>query len=444
MTVPFPGYPSIPSSSSFSLVSLSSLAPSSSSPSLSAVRPPPPPGFPPLSLPSTSSSSFGFASSSTSFSSGFPHPPTSSSSSSFPVSSSSSVSEFSSRLAEFHERTLDLSTEYVDLAKWFVSCGIGVSFLDFVSCSFPHLVPDLARDFSSGSSLLLPALRSSLPVSSPSSAPFRSVPPSFAPSVPPFHARFPSSLSAPPRFPTPHPSSFPLSSAPLASLSSSSLLHRPSAPLPHAPSSSSFPPHFHLYPDGGAAFVQGAGVGVPTTSSSSSAFGVPSFPPLVPPPAPAYTGIPVTCAASAVPGYHAPAFDPHASTSAPPFEDPMFNPEDRQFDDEAPFADPSAPSLSLDLSRSEYCRMVEYVLGLFPQASGVPPSAPPPRALFESFFADSTPPSPNLHFNWFDRVRQSLTDADSLMAAFLTSGRSDSLSAFASSFVCGAWGSCEC
>ena len=69
--------------------------------------------------------------------------------------------------------------------------------------------------------------------------------------------------------------------------------------------------------------------------------------------------------------------------------------------------------------------MVEYVLGLFPQASGVPPSAPPSRALFESFFADSTPPSPNLHFNWFDSVRQSLTDADSRMAAFLSSGHSD-------------------
>ena len=69
--------------------------------------------------------------------------------------------------------------------------------------------------------------------------------------------------------------------------------------------------------------------------------------------------------------------------------------------------------------------MAEYVLGLFPQASGVTPSAPPPRALFESFFADSSPSSPNLHFNWFDRVRQSLTDADACMAAFLSSGCSD-------------------
>ena len=154
---------------------------------------------------------------------------------------------------------------------------------------------------------------------------------------------------------------------------------------------SSFPPPSHLDPGGGAAFVQGAGIGVPAPSSSSSSFGVPSFPPLVPLPAPTSAGLPVTCAAAAVPGSHFPAFDPHASTSTPPLEDPHFDPEDRQFDDEASFADPSAPSLSLDSSRFEYCRVVEYVLGMFPQASGVPPPAPPPHALFESFFADSIP-----------------------------------------------------
>ena len=154
-------------------------------------------------------------------------------------------------------------------------------------------------------------------------------------------------------------------------------------------------------------------------------FGVSSFPSLVPPPAPAYEGIPMTCAASAVPASHAPVFDPHTPSSIPPFEDLVFDPDDRQFDDETHFADPSAPSISLDSSRFKYPRMVEYVLGLFPQASGVPPSVPPPRALFVSFFADSTPPSPNLHFNLFDRARQSLTDADSRIAAALSSGRSD-------------------
>ena len=133
----------------------------------------------------------------------------------------------------------------------------------------------------------------------------------------------------------------------------------------------------------------------------------------------------MTSTAYAVPAAPPPVYDPHAPSSAPPFEDLGFDPDDRQDDDEPHFADPSAPPISLDLLRSEYRRMVEYVLGLFPQASGVPPSAPPPRALFESFFADSTPSSPNLHFNWFDRVRQSLTDADARMAAALSSGHSD-------------------
>ena len=139
-----------------------------------------------------------------------------------------------------------------------------------------------------------------------------------------------------------------------------------------------------------------------------------------------YAGAPESSAAYAVPVVPPPpVYDPLAHSAVPQFEDPGFDPDDRQFDDDTHFADPSAPPLSLDSSRSEYRCMVEYVLGLFPQASGVPPSAPPPRALFESFFADSTPSSPNLHFNWFDRVRQSLTDADARMAAFLSSGSSD-------------------
>ena len=62
--------------------------------------------------------------------------------------------------------------EYVDLAKWFVTCDIGVSVLDFVSSSFPHLVPDLGRDFSSGSFCILSALCTpSVPVSLPSHTP---------------------------------------------------------------------------------------------------------------------------------------------------------------------------------------------------------------------------------------------------------------------------------
>ena len=334
-TVPFPGYPSVPSSSSdptssLSSLYLSSLTPSSScssSPSLAPSHPPPPPGFPPLPLTSASSSSLAFASSSSSFPWDVLVPPsTVASSSSFPVASSFSTSHsvFSARLADFHAHNMDLSLEYVDLAKWFVSCDLGVSFLDFVSSSFPHLVPDLARDFSSGSSRLLSALCTPSPsVSLPSRTPLPSAAPSSsAPSVPPFHARFPAtSFSAPPRFLPPHPSPLLPSSAPLASLASSSLPHAPPSSSP-----SSSPLHSHLYPGGVSAFVQGAGMGVPTSSSSSSStLGVPPFPWHVPPPLSAYAGIPVTCAAYAVPAAHPPVYDPHAHSSVPPFEDLVFD-----------------------------------------------------------------------------------------------------------------------
>ena len=71
--------------------------------------------------------------------------------------------------------------------------------------------------------------------------------------------------------------------------------------------------------------------------------------------------------------------------------------------------------------------MIDYVCGLFPQAAGVPPSAPPPRALFESFFAPVAPATPSLNFNWFDRVRTALEDADTRGAALLASGRPERL-----------------
>ena len=66
--------------------------------------------------------------------------------------------------------------------------------------------------------------------------------------------------------------------------------------------------------------------------------------------------------------------------------------------------------------------MIDYVCGLFPQAAGVAPSAPPPRALFESFFAPVAPATPSLNFSWFDSVWTALEDSDSRVAALLTSG----------------------
>ena len=136
------------------------------------------------------------------------------------------------------------------------------------------------------------------------------------------------------------------------------------------------------------------------------------------------TGLPFAAAAAAT-ASHATAFDTHAPVSAPHFEDLLSDSEDWPLEDDVAFADPSAPPLSLDSSRLEYRHMAKYILGLFPQAACVPPSAPPPRVLFESFFTASAPSLPTLNFNWFDRVRQAVTDTASRMAAFLATGRSE-------------------
>ena len=52
--------------------------------------------------------------------------------------------------------------------------------------------------------------------------------------------------------------------------------------------------------------------------------------------------------------------------------------------------------------------MIEYICGLFPQAVGVPPVDPPPRALFESFFAPA-PDSSLPTFTDFQLVRAGST-----------------------------------
>ena len=119
------------------------------------------------------------------------------------------------------------------------------------------------------------------------------------------------------------------------------------------------------------------------------------------------------------------AYDPHAYTHSLPRPDDFDDSDDRFREDDHPHLDPSAHSISLDSSRSEYRRLVEYICGLFPQAVGVPPVNPPPRALFESFFAPAPHSQPTLAFNWFARVQQALIDADSCLAAWLAAGRSD-------------------
>ena len=114
--------------------------------------------------------------------------------------------------------------------------------------------------------------------------------------------------------------------------------------------------------------------------------------------------------------------DPFAPSDQGAAADPLLDDDDDQFpgDVHDPL-DPSVTPLALESARSEYRRMIDYICGLFPQAVGVPPSAPPPRALFESFFAPPTLPTPSVQLNWFDRVRASLMEADSRVASILSS-----------------------
>ena len=91
-------------------------------------------------------------------------------------------------------------------------------------------------------------------------------------------------------------------------------------------------------------------------------------------------------------------------------------------DDEHIPLDRSAPPLLLESALSEYRRMIEYVCGLFPHAAGVPLVVPPPRALFESFFAPVAPASQSLVFDWFEQVRTALVEVDAGVAGLLASG----------------------
>ena len=56
----------------------------------------------------------------------------------------------------------------------------------------------------------------------------------------------------------------------------------------------------------------------------------------------------------------------------------------------------------------------------------LPPIPPPPRALFEDFFAASTSPQQPMFLSWFEQVRTALAEADSRLASLLASGRADS------------------
>ena len=189
-----------------------------------------------------------------------------------------------------------------------------------------------------------------------------------------------------------------------------------SLPFPPLASSSLPPPPGFPYPPSsafsvtGSSMVHGLGVGVPPSS------GVPPSP-LGSSAAHAYAAATPAPAPAWPPAYPP---DPYAPSAPLASSDPLADDDGHFPDDVHDPLDPSAPPLSLDSARSEYRRTIDYVCDLFPQAAGVPPSAPPPHALFESFFA---PSAPSIQLNWFDRVRTSLVELDSRVAALLTSSR---------------------
>ena len=317
-----------------------------------------------------------------------------------PHSSSSSSSGLlpSSALADHQARLLGLSLEYQSLARFLLLLG-GTDFAGLVRSSFSHLLPDIALDFASGSSLFLTTLRSVAP---PSQAP----PPSSVSSSathPPLSAHLSSaSLPGVPPHPSPLAQSHP--STPLVSSS-----------LPPPPGFS-HPPSSLAFPIQGSSVVHGLGVGVPSSS------GVPPSP-YCSSAAPAY-------GASTSASWHPPSTyppDPFVSAASHTSANPLTDKDEHYPEDDHVPIDPSAPPLSLDSARSEYCRMIEYICGLFPHAAGVPPSAHPPRALFESFFAPVTPATPSLNFNWFDSVHTALMDADTRVAGLLAAGRPERL-----------------
>ena len=247
----------------------------------------------------------------------------------------------------------------------------GVDFSGFVHSSYPHWLPDLVRDFASGSSLFLSALRSPPPPSSfaPSSAP--AIPPGVlaAPPSPSYSSA--ASASAPPLFssasasaPAAPPLAAHLSAHPLplgsfgaGPVSSHSLPGFPSLasapppglPLPPHPQAPSFPPSTAssssaFWPPSSSAssvlpsasfqdlaVVPGLGVGVPLSSS-----GVPPFP--------SYLSAPGAPPAAAGWPPAASAYDPHAFPSAPPPTDLLSDSDERFPDDDHPPFDPSAPA----------------------------------------------------------------------------------------------------
>ena len=166
----------------------------------------------------------------------------------------------------------------------------------------------------------------------------------------------------------------------------------------------------------------------PPSHPSSLSFSAHSFPSsLVPPPG---FSAPASVLSSAPPFLPSSAAYPGPSSSSAPFAPtPSLVPPEDLPNDVAPDALPRDvdPSAAVPYSsRSEFRRMLSFIVDLFPQAAGTPPAPPPPpRALFEDFFGSSAPPSSPVFLNWYELVRTALADADSRMASFLATGRGD-------------------
>ena len=305
--------------------------------------------------------SFQFSSSS---SSGAPLAPPSSSA--LPPASSSSLRDF----ASFQASVWGLSAEYQALGCWFVASG-GTDFSSNISYHFLHLSADFRVDFSSGSSHFLATLASStsIPPPSSSSAPSTSArPPVVFPPLPPALALAPSTPSFAPFLRSP-------------ALTVPALIR----PVVSAPS---------LVP----AF---SALRFPLASTPASAPGLGAFPGVSAAPA-----VPVAQAAPVAP---APPSAPFAFGLSEDFPDDV-PPDTLPCDQE-----PAVP----DFVRSEFRRMLAFIVDLFPQAVGSPAVPPPPRALFEDFFGSSSLPSSPVFLNWFELVHTALPDADTHMSSFM-------------------------
>ena len=83
------------------------------------------------------------------------------------------------------------------------------------------------------------------------------------------------------------------------------------------------------------------------------------------------------------------------------------------------------PPLS-DSARAEVRHMYQYLVDLFPQSAGSSQAPPPPRALFEEFFAVPSSPHQPVFRTWFERVSSTLAKSDSRISSLLASGRLES------------------